>query len=245
MRRAEREGDDWSGHWSLPGGRRAECDGDLLQTAVREMQEECGLRLLREQMSAALPAMTARRRTGPFLLVAPFVFDIDTEMPTEVDMREAVGTLWIPERTLLDPSQHSLQRVPGFPPEMWFPAISLPGAPLWGFTYRLLVDWLKVAPQERASAGFDVARRVLDFLLSRGLTLRRAWHLRAGSSGDDPGPVHVAQISGALPSDAVMDHIRALSGSYATALNGLEVRPEYIRIYGLAFEQYLIEAGSD
>ena len=47
MRRAEREDDAWSGHWSFPGGRRDESDVDLLQTALRELWEECGIRLTR------------------------------------------------------------------------------------------------------------------------------------------------------------------------------------------------------
>ena len=29
IRRAERESDPWSGHWSFPGGRREPEDGDL------------------------------------------------------------------------------------------------------------------------------------------------------------------------------------------------------------------------
>ena len=65
MRRAEREGDAWSGHWSLPGGRREESDVDLLETALRELREECGIRLLREEVIATLPPTIARRRTGP------------------------------------------------------------------------------------------------------------------------------------------------------------------------------------
>ena len=39
IRRAEREGDPWSGHLALPGGRRDESDTDLLATALRETFE--------------------------------------------------------------------------------------------------------------------------------------------------------------------------------------------------------------
>ncbi len=229
MRRAEREGDAWSGHWSLPGGRREESDADLLETALRELHEECGIRLSREQAGAALPPMLARRRAGPFLLVAPFVFDVETELPAMLDPREAAGSLWIPRRTLLDPAQHAFQRAPGLPAGMWFPAIALPGAPLWGFTYRLLVDWLEIAPRECAGPGFDVARLMLDFLLSRGLALRSPWH-----GG-------VAKVGGPIPAEAVMEHFSA-PGAYVAKVNRLEVRPEFIRIHGLAFEEYLIEA---
>jgi len=241
MRRAERVGDAWSGHWSLPGGRRDESDFDLLSTALRELQEECGIRLLREQMTAALPAMTARRRTGPFLLVAPFVFDIETELPTILDATEAAGALWIPQRALLDLTQHALQPVPGLPPNMLFPAITLPGAPLWGFTYRLLVDWLGLVPHEDAKPAFDVARMALDFLLSRGLSLHATWHDKAPRDGDDLGPVHVAVVSGPVPVNAVVERF-SLAGEYVPKVNRLEVCPGYVRIHGLTFEEYLIEA---
>src|ERR1035437_3371784 len=241
MRRAEREGDAWSGHWSLPGGRMDGSDIDLLGTALRELQEECGIRLLREQVSASLPHALARRRTGPFLLVAPFVFDIEAELPTVLDASEAVGALWIPQGTLLDPGQHSFQCAPGLPAQVWFPAIALPGAPLWGFTYRLLVEWLEIVPRECAKPGFDVARMMLGFLLSRGLILRDPWPSTAPENGDVPGPVHVAKVSGPIPAGAVIEHFAAL-GACVAKVNRLEVRPEYIRVHGLSFAEYLIDA---
>ncbi len=246
MRRAEREGDPWSGHWSLPGGRRNGCDVDVLEVALRELEEECGIRLAREQLSAALPPTMARRRSGPFLLVAPFVFEIEAELPTVLDASEAVGAIWLPQHILLDPTQHSFQRVAGLPAEVWFPAIALPGAPLWGFTYRLLVDWLGVAPGECTRAGFDVAKLILDFLLARGLILRQPWHstVRRDGDGDEPVQVLTTRLSGVIPAKAVIEDCLAPGGSVAK-LNRLEVRSEYIRMYGLAFEEYLIQAVTD
>jgi 8-oxo-dGTP pyrophosphatase MutT (NUDIX family) len=244
MRRAEREGDAWSGHWSLPGGRRDGCDADPLETAVRELHEECGIRISRDQMSAVLPLTVARRASGSFLLVAPFVFDIEAQLPTVLDPREAAGAMWLPVRTLLDPAQHSLQRAPGLPEQMWFPAIALPGAPLWGFTYRLLADWLGMSPRDCATTGFDVARMVLDFLLSRGLTLRTPWRWTAPSRDDVLGPVRVAAVSGPIPAGAVIEYLSA-PGPHVARINRLEARPEYLSIHGLAFEEYLIEAQAE
>ena len=43
IRRAEKEGDPWSGHMALPGGRHQAGDPDLLSTALRETREEVGL----------------------------------------------------------------------------------------------------------------------------------------------------------------------------------------------------------
>ena len=38
----------------------------------------------------ALPPVLARRRTGPYVLVAPFVFEVEFELPAVVDHREEV-----------------------------------------------------------------------------------------------------------------------------------------------------------
>jgi 8-oxo-dGTP pyrophosphatase MutT (NUDIX family) len=142
IRRAEREGDSWSGHWSFPGGRRDPEDPNLLHTALRELEEECGIRLGPEQLEAALPHRFARRRVGRFLLVAPFLFRVDLALPAVLNPLEAVEALWLPLSVLRDPARHGVHSVPGLPSEMQHPALELNGAPLWGFTYRLIADWL-------------------------------------------------------------------------------------------------------
>jgi 8-oxo-dGTP pyrophosphatase MutT (NUDIX family) len=159
IRRSEREEDSWSGHWSSPGGRRDPDDPDLLHTALRELEEECAIRLGREHEEAGLPPVLARRRTGPFVLVAPFVFGLDGELLTVLDPREAVEAVWVPLDVWRDPTRHALRAVPGLPGDWLFPAIDLNGMPLWGFTYRLGTDWLGLlsgqSPTEQA--GYEMA----------------------------------------------------------------------------------------
>ena len=142
IRRTERVDDPWSGHWSFPGGGREPEDPDLLHTALRELEEECSIRLAQEHLETALPLTSAGRRVGRFVLVAPFLFRVKGQMPVVLDPREAVEARWTPLSILRDPARHAVQCVPGQPKEMQFPAIELNGVPLWGFTYRLLAEWL-------------------------------------------------------------------------------------------------------
>jgi 8-oxo-dGTP pyrophosphatase MutT (NUDIX family) len=142
IRRAEREDDPWSGHWSFPGGRCDPEDPGLLHTALRELEEECGIRLGPQHLKAALRPTMAGRRAGRFVLVAPFLFGVEAALPTVLDPREAVEALWTPLSVLRDPLRHALRSVPGQPGDMQFPAIELNGVPLWGFTYRVITDWL-------------------------------------------------------------------------------------------------------
>lgn len=225
IRRAERAEDPWSGHWSLPGGRRDPQDRDRVETALRELAEECGIHLGREALETALPLIEARRPAPPYLLVAPFVFRVPRELPATVDVREAVEARWVPLSLLRDPARHCLQRVPGRPEPVLYPAIALDATPLWGFTYRLMTVWLGLLPE----SGPAFAASVLDFLLAQGLPLEQAW-----IDG-------VARVRGSIPASAVLARFSAASGEIPS-INAVEVRPDRVRIVGLRFEEYLIEA---
>ena len=162
MRRAERADDHWSGHWSFPGGRRDGNDEDLLATALRELHEECGVSLERSDLEMPLKPMTARRRTGPFLVVAPFVFKLESAMDAVPDLMEAVETRWFPLDILRDPREHRVTGIPKVPDGMLFPCIPLPEMPLWGFTYRLITEWLNLLPAPVERPG--VMQRLCDSL---------------------------------------------------------------------------------
>jgi 8-oxo-dGTP pyrophosphatase MutT (NUDIX family) len=225
MRRTERVDDSWSGHWSLPGGRRDAADASPLDTALRELEEECGLRLERAQCGEALPYAVARRRTGRHLLVAPFVFRMERPLATRLAAEEAVEALWIPKSTLLDPQRHALRPVPTRPAEMLFPSIEMGCMPLWGFTYRLLTDWLLPAPEPESGRG--AAGAVLDFVRSLGLAVVQDFVDR------------VATVAGKIPAAELIAYFTRPE-HFHRAINCLEVHAERVRIAGPEFEEWEI-----
>src|SRR5262249_16026718 len=154
----------------FPGGRRDSGDPDLVETALRELEEECGIRVGRGQMETALPPTNAGRRLGRPMLVSPFLFCVDRVLPTTPDPREAAEALWIPLGVLRDPARHGMRPVPRLPREMAFPAIELNGTPLWGFTYRVMTEWLGLHAQRQPieEIGFESASLLLNYLLARG-----------------------------------------------------------------------------
>ena len=118
---------------------------------------------------------------------------------------------------------------------MLFPAIELEGHPLWGFTYRLITDWLQLGPPPPVEqAGFQASDLVLEFLLENGLTLRQAWR-------DGLEIANVAEVCGAIPVSAAIQHF-SVPGCDYPAVNCLDVRRESVRIIGPAFEEYLIRS---
>jgi 8-oxo-dGTP pyrophosphatase MutT (NUDIX family) len=146
IRRAERVGDPWSGHMAFPGGRREASDADLHATAVRETREEVGIDLAARGALLGrlddLEAVARAKRTG--LVISPFVFALSGEAPLTFDAEEVAEALWVP----LAP----LARGEGAGTMSWEvdgAAIELPcwrveGRVVWGLTYRMLQDLLRV-----------------------------------------------------------------------------------------------------
>jgi 8-oxo-dGTP pyrophosphatase MutT (NUDIX family) len=151
IRRALREGDPWSGHMALPGGRQEPGDIDERATAIRETFEEVALDL--STQAAHLGRLDdvgalARGRRIP-LTIAVFVFELERDFPLSFS-REVVEALWVPldefargqVDTTVDYEVDGVNyRLPGW---------DIGGRVVWGLTYRMICALLAtLGPPER------------------------------------------------------------------------------------------------
>jgi 8-oxo-dGTP pyrophosphatase MutT (NUDIX family) len=146
IRRAHNPKDPWSGHFSLPGGRREPEDPDLLATSIRETFEEVGLQLKPQDLIKPLPLALAGSSIGKITPVQPFLFEIEMA-PSLVLMESEVASVhWVTETFVKSPMNHV--RAPMLPhlPERQFPGIPLADYFIWGFTYGILRDYLGCFP---------------------------------------------------------------------------------------------------
>lgn len=141
LKRAINSLDPWSGHLSLPGGKIDPEDSTPLDAAIRETQEECGI-ILTHSNAIELPHEAAGMRQNSFLKVAPFHFNLNNHPVIELQLEEHSDYYWVPIDYLMDRSKHKKAHLSISYPDTLFPYIDVQGTPLWGFTYKVLADFL-------------------------------------------------------------------------------------------------------
>lgn len=145
IKRAEFEGDPWSGHMSFPGGHRDATDRGLREAAERETFEEIGLRLANGEYCGPLSHQrTFGRGNRPGTLVAPFVYitdqDDDFQLSGEVDAVVWGSLEGMVKRNLLTSEDRLINDQP-----TKFNGYSLGvNRFVWGLTFRTLQEFFKV-----------------------------------------------------------------------------------------------------
>jgi len=146
IKRAEAEGDPWSGQMALPGGRRDSSDSTLLHTAMRETAEETDVLLaehgvLLGRLEATVPA-TVRL---PPITIFPFVFGVQNEAHARVSSGEVDEVLWVPV-TALQKSEvtDTVEIHYRDGSSRTFPCWRLGERVIWGLTYRILTRFFEI-----------------------------------------------------------------------------------------------------
>lgn len=139
IRRAEREGDPWSGQMAFPGGRREDLDGSLVATAVREVDEEIGVNLQTHgTLLGRLPDLPARARGKSVgMLVTPFVFGLEVE-PSIRTNAEVAEVIWTPLAPLARGERSGIVPYDYEGHALELPCVFVEGHAVWGLTYAML-----------------------------------------------------------------------------------------------------------
>ena len=133
IRRSERTGDPWSGQIAFPGGFKGTDDRTLLETAIREANEEVGIALEQHTVLGVLPFMYARGRR---VRVATYVFQLQKTVQVHSGF-EVADIFWVPVSDLArSPMIRSEVRVEEGKLTVY--SYSYRGNLIWGLTFRII-----------------------------------------------------------------------------------------------------------
>lgn len=145
-----------AGQIGLPGGGIDPQDnGDLQQTALREMEEEVGVDPSRVRIVGDLPIVRARVNR---YAVSPFVAVVRSGV-LKIDATETVGVFTVPLVTVLEELTHGAVAIGHF--EVETPILDYDGRRIWGLTGHILRSFVDAWHDETNSL-----RSTIESLLS-------------------------------------------------------------------------------
>jgi 8-oxo-dGTP pyrophosphatase MutT (NUDIX family) len=151
IKRAERDGDPWSGHMAFPGGRAEARDATLLDVAVRETVEEVGIDVRNGgRLLGWLPSLRPLSARNPLLSVAPLVALAPGGAIPHLQASEVETAFWMSLAALRVEGQSARVRheIEGVSRE--WPAYPSPQGPIWGITARILSRFIELTGDSTA-----------------------------------------------------------------------------------------------
>jgi 8-oxo-dGTP pyrophosphatase MutT (NUDIX family) len=145
IKRAEAEGDPWSGHIACPGGRMEPRDRDLEHTAIRETWEETGVDLEQDgRILGTLDDIRPRSPHLPPLIIRPFVA-VAKPSVTAAASSEVAEAFWVPLAAIRETTAwgRAIVRVRGAG-EREEDVFRHGNFTVWGLTHRALTQFVEL-----------------------------------------------------------------------------------------------------
>jgi 8-oxo-dGTP pyrophosphatase MutT (NUDIX family) len=142
IRRAEREGDPWSGQVAFPGGLVGAADKSFEDAAKREAAEEVGADLT-DGAAVFLGYMREFKARTRDIVVVPSVFKLVDYSPALTPNREVASLQWASLKELAGEQARSSYLIPKTGGQIPYACIVYRGLVIWGLTERILSSVLR------------------------------------------------------------------------------------------------------
>lgn len=124
------------GEVAFPGGRRDPTDADLVQTALRESQEEVGLAPGLVEVVGPLSTLVSRHG----IEVTPFVGLVPDYVEYKANDAEIASVFSVPLHFFRDDPRHMTHRIDYFGRSWYVPSYSYGQFRIWGLTAIMVVE---------------------------------------------------------------------------------------------------------
>lgn len=159
IKRAEAEGDPWSGHIACPGGRMEPADKDLAVTATRETCEETGIDVARDgRLLGQLDDLSPRSPLLAPIIIRPFVAIVRSDVAITLS-GEVASAFWVPVSVLATRGSWSTGLVQTTAGQRRVSTFRHGEHVVWGLTERVLRQFLTHVGQPPVGESVDHPER--------------------------------------------------------------------------------------
>lgn len=147
IKRAEREGDPWSGHMAFPGGRMDADDVTGIRTAYRETHEELNIDVEKAgHCIGRLSDLVSRPHSGRRpMVVSPYVFHLHTSVVPQPN-HEVAEALWVPLSFIADHRNRERMEWRRGRLALDLPCYFYEGRRIWGMSLAMLDELIGLVP---------------------------------------------------------------------------------------------------